>query len=138
MSELTGTPEGLLGSGGGTGTEGPQPHSRLAELDQVLVGGAGVQPPNVKVGFAELIRGPPGGVGAGGAQGLRWGHIGLLWGEGEKRGSVPTEDLLHPQILPHFPLDVQSPPHPQVGHGDGFWGPPPRRVIAEAAEKAPG
>lgn len=92
-------PEGLWGGGFG-GTEGPQPHSRLAELDQVLVCGAGVQPPDVEVGLAELIRGPPGWAGAGGAQGLCRGHIGLLGGGGGDRGSVPsTAPLQPPKIL---------------------------------------
>lgn len=57
---------------------------RLAEFDQVLVCGSWVEPPDVEVGFAELLSTPGTagtaavGVGTGRSHLVAGGHIGLL------------------------------------------------------------
>lgn len=88
-------------------------HSRLAELDQVLVRGPRMEAANVQVGFAQLFPSPAAaavatavGVGTGGRHLVAGGHIGLLqretktkqtarlkaraWGGGETYGKEST------------------------------------------------
>lgn len=59
-------------------------HSRLAELDQVLVCGPGMEATDIQVGFTQLFPSPAAavaatvGVGTGGCHLVAGGHIGLL------------------------------------------------------------
>lgn len=78
-------------------------HSRLAELDQVLVRGPRVEAANVQVRFAQLFPAPTAavatavGVGTGGRHLVAGGHIGLLQRETQtqdfrpERGNIDEE-----------------------------------------------
>lgn len=63
-------------------------YSRLAELDEVLVGGPGRQASDVQVGLAQLLRpslAAAVGAGAGRSHGMRGWSIGLLGKQEEER-----------------------------------------------------
>lgn len=100
-----------------------RPHSRLTQLHQVLVGGPGVQPPDVQIGFAQLFARPPGRrAGAGGAHGLRRRHIGLLKAaEGRPVGVTEARSRLGPPPAPAVTHQAPPPARREARRG-GRWG----------------
>lgn len=101
----------------------PRPHSRLTQLHQVLVGGPGVQPPDVQIGFAQLFARPPGRrAGAGGAHGLRRRRIGLLEAaEGRTVGVTEARSRLGSPPTPAATHRAPPPAQTEARRG-GRWG----------------